>query len=135
MQGLIIVCNGKVPQPPKELLLGDINWDFCILCQKISFTIGSRQLFLAEHLISLNELGHMPIKSDIKQLQKMVVVYIEAKWAKYHAGYSSTRLIHPSKVGMIKKQQQDDDKVSTSTSVNARLYYRAEEVGRDLSAS
>ena len=32
--------------------------------------------------------------------------------------------IYPSKVGMIKKQQQDDDKVSTSSLVNTRLYYR-----------
>ena len=31
--------------------------------------------------------------------------------------------IHPSKVGMIKKQQQDDDNFSTS-SVNAHLYHR-----------
>ena len=32
--------------------------------------------------------------------------------------------IHPSKVGMIKKQQQDDDKVSTSSSVNPHSYHR-----------
>ena len=32
--------------------------------------------------------------------------------------------IHPRKVGMIKKQQQDDDKVSTSSSVNTHSYHR-----------
>jgi len=32
--------------------------------------------------------------------------------------------IYPSKVGMIKKQQQDDDKVSTSSSVNTHSYHR-----------
>ena len=32
--------------------------------------------------------------------------------------------IQPSKVGMIKKQQQDDDKVSTYSSVNTHSYHR-----------
>jgi len=32
--------------------------------------------------------------------------------------------IHLSKVEMIKKQQQDDDKVSTSSSVNTHSYHR-----------
>jgi len=73
--------------------------------------------FLAEQLIGFNELGHMPIKGDIKHWRQMGKVQC---WKAQ--GLSSE--IHPSKVGMIKKQQQDDDKVSTSSSANTHSYHR-----------
>jgi len=52
---------------------------------------------------------------------KMVVV-LKSNGQSTMLGLSSE--IHPSKVGMIKKQHQDDDKVSIFSSVNTHSHHR-----------
>jgi len=89
----------KIPTP-KRIDTGGINWNFCILCQKDGtglqiqcpyavknkkIAVGSGYASLAEQLINFNELGHMQIEVDIKQLDDGSG--IEATLAKHHVGW------------------------------------------------
>ena len=74
----------KIPTA-KRIDTGGINWNFCILCQKDGTGLRIRYASLAEQLINFNELGHMQIEVDIKQLDDGSG--IEATLAKHHAGW------------------------------------------------
>ena len=69
---------------------------------------GSGYRSLAEQLISFNELGHMPINVDIKQLDDGGG--IEATLARYRTGWhKSCRLkFNQTKLERLKKQQNNE---------------------------
>ena len=84
---------------PKQIsiIAGKIFWDLCILCQENGTrlqcpyavksnkaSVGSGYNTLAEQLTKFNELGHMPIDVDIKQLDDGDD--IEATLMRHHAG-------------------------------------------------
>ena len=122
---------------PKRIDTGGINWEFCILCQENGTGLqcpyavknkkmitGSGYRSLAEQLISFNELGHMPINVDIKQLDDGGG--IEATLARNRAGWhKSCRLkFNQTKLERLKKQQ-NNEKVSTPPSVHTRSSHRS----------
>ena len=91
-----MLVDTETPTPNRSDTIGIINWELCILCQENvtglqcpyadnKVIIGSGYKSIAEQLTSFNELGHMPISVDIKQLDDGGG--IEATLMRHHAGW------------------------------------------------